>query len=143
MFSIYGHPFLVPGEGKTFGRFQGWGWATTSQKLEPILKELFSLYLLTEEEYLSWVKQNLTPALRRRIDITPGRSPLDTIESFFAWDEALCMITAMHGLNHKRSEQRLIYNCGVGESSAHFSNIEHYKQPPFNMVSPEEVWDYF
>jgi len=143
IFSVYGHPFLVPGEGKGFGRFQGWGWGTTSEKLEPILKELLSLYLLTEEEYLEWVKQNLTPEIVKKIDVTPGRSPVDTITKFFAWDELTCMLTAMHNQTHKRSDRRLIYNCGVGESSAHFSRIEHYMKPPFNMVSPKDIWDYF
>jgi hypothetical protein len=134
---------LVPGEDKPFGRFQGWGWATTSEKLEPFWRRLMDLYLLTETEYLSFIEENLTKDLLKKIDITPGRQPSATLTKFFAWDETLCMLTAMHGAKHKRSDHRIIYNCGVGDSSAHFTKIDYYRKPPFNMVSPNHVWDYF
>ena len=143
IFSVYGHPFLVPGEDKPFGRFQGWGWATTSSKLEPFWRRLMDIYLFTEAEYLSFIEENLTDDIVKKIDITPGRQPSSTLRNFFAWDETLCMLTAMHDVKHKRSDNRLIYNCGVGDSSAHFSKLDYYKKPPFNMVSPEHVWDYF
>ena len=143
IFSVYGHPFLMPGEDTPFDRFQGWGWATTSEKLEPFWLRLMDLYLLTETDYLTYIQKNLTRELRKKIDITPGRQPSDTLTEFFAWDETLCMLTAMHGVKHKCSDQRIIFNCGAGDSSAHFYNIDHYKKPPFNMVSPETVWDYF
>ena len=143
IFSVYGHPFLMPGEDKPFSRFQGWGWATTSKRLEPFWRRLMDLYLMTESEYLEFIDKNLTKDLLRKIDITPGRQPSATLKAFFAWDESLCMLTAMHGTKHKRTEQRIIYNCGVGESSGHFYNIDNYRKPPFNMVSPENVWDYF
>jgi hypothetical protein len=143
IFSVYGHPFLVPGEGKGFGRFQGWGWATTSEKLLPVWSQLLELYLKTEEEYLAEVERVLTPQVVKKIDVTPGRQPTSTIKNFFAWDEALCMLAGMDGLSHKMSDKRLIYNCGAGDSSAHFTKIDYYRKPPFNMIAADEVWDYF
>jgi Sulfotransferase domain len=143
VFSVYGHPFLVPGEGKYFDRFQGWGWATTSEKLLPIWNKLLEMYLMTEDEYLQRIKEILSPEIIAKIDITPGRLPTDTIKNFFAWDETLCLLVALEGMTHKKSKERLIYNCGAGDCSSHFTKIEYYRKPPFNMIAADEVWDYF
>ena len=143
IFSVYGHPFLVPNEDGEFYRFQGWGWATTREKIIPIWDELRSCYLMSEPDYLAFVDRHLTEAVRKRIDMTPGRQPSDTLTKFFAWDETVCLLTAAKGLRHQRTEKRVIFNCGVGESSTHFKNGDAYRTPPFNMISPSEVWNYF
>ncbi|MGV6803644.1 MAG: sulfotransferase domain-containing protein [Ruegeria sp.] len=143
IFSVYGHPFLVDGEGDRFGRFQGWGWATTVQKLRPILDELTECYMLAEEDYLAFVDDALTDDIRRRIDVTPGRNPSTTLKRFFAWDEVLGLLTARAGLWHRPSKERLIYNFGMGEGSTHFKEFERFRKPPFNLIRPDEVWQVF
>jgi hypothetical protein len=143
IFSVYGHYFLVPEEKETITRFQGWGWGTTSKKLKPISDELFNLYMLSEEEYLKYIEIELNEELVKRIDVTPGRQPTATLKKFFAWDETLCLLCAMKGLVHKKTEKRLIYNCGAGQNSTHMRNIEYFRNPPLNMISSEEVWNYF
>lgn len=141
--SVYGHHFLVPGEENGLARFQGWGWATTSTKLRPVWDELMRLYLMPEEEYLAFVARELTPEIARRIDVTPGRQPTDTIRKFFAWDEALCLIAALRGMKHQASSRRLVYNFGAGGKSSHFHAVDFYRKPPFNMVSTDEIWDHY
>ncbi len=142
VFSVYGHPFGVPGEGR-FARFQGWGWATHASKLKPIREELARLYQLPEEEYLAYVREVLTPEIEQRIDLTPGRQPTATLRHFFAWDETLCLITALRGMVHQCAAERIIYNCGASNDSTHFQNIDHFRRPPFNMIDPTEAWGYF
>lgn len=143
IFSVYGHPFLVEGEGETCSRFQGWGWGTTRDKLRPILEKLIECFLLTEEKYLEFVDHELTPEIISRIDITPPRQPSNTLRNFFAWDETICLLAALHGLTHKKTRRRTIYNFGVGDDTGHFKNIDWYRRPPFNMITPDEVWSVF
>ncbi|NOX94574.1 MAG: hypothetical protein GXP04_05615 [Alphaproteobacteria bacterium] len=143
MFSVYGHPFLVPNEDGGFGRFQGWGWATTKRKLAPIWEQLLECYLMSEENYTKFITQNLDAITLSHIDMTPGRQPSDTLTKFFAWDETVCLLTAKSGALHKRTTERLIYNFGAGKESTHFENIEYYRKPPFNMISRSEVWRYY
>ncbi len=143
IFSVYGHPFLVPNEGSEFGRFQSWGWATTSEKIAPIWNELKQCYLMPETDYLNFVRENLSPEIKKRINVTPGRQPTETLTKFFAWDETVCLLAAMNGLSHKRTDKRLIYNCGAGINSTHFQHLQLFRKPPFNMVDENEVWDYF
>lgn len=143
IFSVYGHHFGLKNESVEFARFQSWGWATTSAKLRPLLAELTHCYWMPEPEYLAFTKAALTPRVRRRLEVTPGRQPSHTLSSFFAWDETLALLTALRGLTHKKTRTRVIYNCGMGALSTHFSDSEIYKLPPFNMICPEEAWDYF
>jgi len=143
IFSVYGHPFLVEGEGEQFTRFQGWGWATTAEKLRPIWERLLNCYLMSEAEYLDFVQKSLTPDIRSRIDVTPGRQPTSTLEKFFAWDETVCLLTAMEGMTHRRSKERIIYNFGAGEGSTHFHGTDWFRRPPFNMIERDEVWRHF
>ncbi len=149
VFSIYGHHFKMPLEkkaveaGKPFGRFQGWGWATTSEKLRPILAELKYWYDREEEEFLRFTHQSLTPEILKFIDVTPGRQPSLTLRKFFAWDETLCLLTALKGMGHRPTSKRVIYNCGASADASHFHDVEHYRAPPFNLVSPHEVWELF
>lgn len=143
VFSIYGHPFYVIGEEKKFYRFQGWGWGTTSEKLLPVWNELEKLYLMDEKTYLAHVNSLLTSEVKDRIDVTPGRQPTETLRKFFAWDESVCLITAIHGLSHEKTPNRIIYNFGIGDTSTHFDDVRKYRLPPFNLISRDEVWAYY
>lgn len=144
VFSVYGHPFLTEAEAKgPIGRFQGWGWASTREKLMPIWPSLLDTYLMSEDEYKKYIESELTKKILEHIDVTPGRQPSSTLTKFFAWDEALCFLAGQKGLTHQRTNERLIYNFGVGETSTHFGNIDHYRKPPFNMVSIDEIWSHF
>lgn len=143
VFSIYGHPFLVPGEGAEFSRFQGWGWATTGDKLKNHIRQLIYLYSLREQEYLDFVDNALTPDIVAKLDVTPPRQPTATLKRFFAWDETLALLTVLANQVHKKTPTRTIYNFGACEDSSRFKNVNWYKKPPFNMVSHEDIWDYF
>jgi hypothetical protein len=143
VFSVYGHHFGLAHEDDFFPRFQGWGWATTSDKLRPVLDDLTQCFLMTEERFLSFTRDAMTPAILKRIDVTPGRQPSITLKAFFAWDETLCLLTALRGQVHKRSAERIVYNCGAGDDSTHFAEVESFRRPPFNMIAPSEVWDHF
>ncbi len=143
VFSVYGHPFGLEQKGEDFGRFQGWGWATTSKKLRPIWEQLLNCYLMSEAEYLEFVKSVLTSELRAKIDVTPGRQPTSTLERFFAWDETVCLLTAAAGMAHRPSAERIIYNFGAGDGATHFGNTAWYRRAPFNIIGRDEIWGHF
>lgn len=142
--SVYGHPFLTENEKHgPIGRFQGWGWASTRKKLMPLWPSLLDAYLMSEDEYKAYINAELTEEVLAHIDVTPGRQPSSTLGKFFAWDETLGFLAGKQNMTHKRTTERLIYNFGAGESSTHFNNIDHFKQPPFNMISIDEVWQHY
>lgn len=143
IFSVYGHPFLVDAEKETCPRFQGWGWGTTSNKLRPFLEQLIDCYSLSESAYLSFIEEVLTDDVKLKIDVTPPRLPSHTLTKFFAWDETLGLLTALAGKEHKLTSERTIYNCGACKDSSRFKNVGWYMKPPFNMVSHDEIWNYF
>ncbi|MBL7145177.1 MAG: glycosyltransferase, partial [Phycisphaerae bacterium] len=143
VYSVYGHHFLTETEGETITRFQGWGWATTREKLLPVLAEMKRCFAMAEPDYLRWVHQNLTPEVIRRLDVTPGRNCVRVIASFFCWDGCTCLVTAIHGLVHKKTRKRVIYNCGMGDGSTHFPQNDKFRLPPFNMITPQEVWSFY
>ncbi len=143
IFSTYGHHFGMERLGVPFNRFQGWGWATTSDKWSRLESALFSLYLLTEKEYLAYVDAVVDDDLLQRIDVTPGRQPSQTFKYFFAWDEALTLLCGLLRLTHLPTRERVIYNCGMGSGSTHFEEMEKFRQPPFNMITVDEVWARF
>ncbi len=143
VYSVYGHHFLTASEGELITRFQGWGWATTREKLLSILPEIKKCFTMTESDYLAWVRRNLTPEVVKRLDVTPGRNCIPVIASHFCWDGCTCLLTAMRGLSHKKTAKRVIYNCGLGDDSMHFAVIDRYLQPPFNMIHPKNAWDYY
>ena len=99
--------------------------------------------MMSEDAYLNLANKLMSDEVRKSIDRTPGRQPSDTILKFFAWDETLCLLTAVHGLEHCYLGERVIYNCGVGLDSAHFKHLELFRSPPFNMIGPDEVWEVF
>lgn len=143
VFSVYGHPFLMSEDDGYCNRFQGWGWGTTREKLSPYVDELIELYSLPEKDYLARIENILTPELLKRLDVTPPRQPSFTLRSFFAWDESLALLTARDKKVHKLTPKRTIYNCGLGVGSSRFSGEDRFMKPPFNMVAPESVWDFF
>jgi hypothetical protein len=143
VFSVYGHPFLVPEEGEVFTRFQGWGWATTSEKLKQYIGKLIYLYSLRESEYLEYVKRSLSRDVIRRLDVTPQRQPTETLTRFFAWDETLALLTVLSNQLHKKTPTRTIYNFGASEGSSRFKDINWFTKPPYNMVSHENIWDLY
>jgi len=143
VFSVYGHPFLVSEESGYCSRFQGWGWATTAQKLAPYVTKLINCYSMSEQDYLDFTNKSMTREVLSRLDATPLRQPSTTLRNFFAWDETLALLTAMDNKLHKVTEERVIYNCGMGEGSAHFVETNKFRAPPFNMIAPSEVWDHF
>jgi hypothetical protein len=142
VFSVYGHPFLMAEDGGYCNRFQGWGWATTAEKLAPYVEEMISLYSATEQDYLDFVERTLTDELLQRLDVTPPRQPSYTLRSFFAWDETLALLTARDHKKHKLAKERVIYNCGIGADASRFAGDQFFK-PPFNLVLPEDVWSHY
>lgn len=143
IFSVYGHPFLMPAETETISRFQGWGWGTTAKKMKPYLEKLIDCYSMLESDYLQFVDSVLTDEIVARLDITPPRQPTLTLRDFFAWDETLALLTALDGKLHKKTPQRTIYNFGASLDSSRFKEMERYTAPPFNMVSHEDIWKYY
>ncbi len=143
VYSVYGHHFLTDSEGETITRFQGWGWATTAEKLQRILPRLRDCFCMHEPDYLRWVDQQLTHDIQKRLDVTPGRNCTDVLKKFFSWDSCTCLLTAQMGLAHKKTHKRVIYNCGMGDHGGHFPVDSRFRHPPFNMISPDEVWHYF
>ena len=143
IFSVYGHHFRTESEKETCARFQGWGWATTSDKLMPKLRQLIDCYSMPEADYLKFVRNTLTPKIKAQIDVTHPRQPSFVLENFFAWDETLCLLSALNQQVHKPTKKQTIYNCGMGKGSTHFDDIELFRKPPFNLITPDEVWQYF
>lgn len=141
--TTYGHHFLVPAEQPLCPRFQGWGWATWSDKIRPFIAELAYLFSLRESEFTAWTQSVMTPEILARLDCTAPRGASITLQRFFAWDETLALLAALADMKHAPTDTRCIYNFGVGEDSTHFSNIDWYRKPPFNMILKSEVWDHY
>ncbi len=144
VYSVYGHHFETPNEGKTFSRFQGWGWATTRQKLIPVLSQLKAMFIMSEDEYLKWTASALTPEIISKLDVTPGRDVVNVLRQQFSWDSASTLLTAILGLSHMKTSQKVIYNCGIGVGSGHFKEDRDFlRSPPFNLIAVDEAWQYF
>lgn len=142
IYSVYGHHFRVPGEtpGEPFPRFQGWGWATTAEKLRPVLEELRRKFLMPEPEYLAWTEASLTPEVVARLDVTPGRNVVPLLRKQYSWDSATALVTALAAQSHRPTRSRIVYNCGAGDQSGHFPRLgDGLRAPPFNMVGLDEV----
>ena len=147
VFSIYGHHLFVRAEGETQPRFVPWGWATTTAKLQPVLQQARECYSMSEPEFRGWVGQHLTPEVSARLDILEtsrtffAQIPLE--EFYFALDECITVITAAQGMSHRKTSRRVVYNCGLGGSSTHYPDEERFRHPPYNMISPSEVWKFW
>lgn len=143
IFSTYGHHYLVPDEGETITCFQCWGWATTRDKLAPVLEEARECFSWPESRYLAWVEEQLTLDVRSRLEVALDRNPVDTMTTFYSWDAVFALLTAKRQLVHKKTSKRVVYNCGMGEESGHFALDDRFRQLPFNLIGPDEVWDVF
>lgn len=144
--TVYGSHFLCEGEFPLCPRFQGWGWATWSEKIIPFIHKMMRLYLLPEKDYIEFIKSTLTPSMRAGIDeLTYPRSCTFTTLKFFAWDETLTHLAALENKYHRPTSERCIYNFGMDESSSHFplSAQETFRKPPFNLITPQEVWEHY
>ena len=105
VFSVYGHHFEMPAELDSITRFQGWGWASTKEKILPILSELRKCFAMSEDEYLKWVKNSLTQEIEKRLNVTPPRNCMIPLSQFFCWDACIALLTAMRGLVHRKTPQ--------------------------------------
>jgi len=143
VFSRYGHHFLcsAENENEAIGRFQGWGWASTRKKLSPFLPEMQQFLDMGYREYVAAAGGMLTEEMVRRLDVTPGRNCVDTIRKTQCWDGFLCLLTAQARLLHKKTSKRVVYNCGGGSDSLHIRTV--LREPPFNMLASDEVWDHY
>ena len=146
-FSVYGHPFGIEGESDGISRFQGWGWATTRDRLVQILPILTFLYQLDEQAYLDFVNKKLSGGgIEKLLDITPPRNCTNVMRQQFSWDSAVNLICADLGLSHRLTSKRAVYNCGLGNGvlSGHFrQETPSLREAPFNMVMAGEVWQLF
>jgi len=80
--SVYGCHFKVVGEtpGKPFPRFQGWGWASRSTIIKSILPTMTRLFLMREEDYLSYTRRSLSDErISKLCSATPGRNVIDVL----------------------------------------------------------------
>lgn len=145
VYSVYGHHFLFePEETLDFTRFQGWGWGANSHQLEKIIPELKKIFLLDEESYKSYARDNLTDDVRRVLDVTPGRDVIRTLELGYSWDAVTALITAKVGLAHRRTKERQIFNIGITEKIGHFQrDSARLRNPPFNMITLSEAWRHY
>ena len=142
IYSVYGHHFgTEPLDSQDFSRFQGWGWAAHSEKIRAYLPLLTKLFLMNESEYLRYVSSQLTEEVCQRLDKTLGRNVINVLKSFFSWDSATALLTAIDGLQHRRTITPTIINTGIIQNIGHFQEDKAYlRKPPFNMITVDEAW---
>lgn len=142
IYSVYGHHFgTEPAENPDFTRFQGWGWAAHSTRIRALLPELQRLFAMEEQAYLDHVAAAMTDQVRDRLDRTPGRNVLNTLQKFFSWDSATALVTAQRGLVHRRTPRPAVVNTGIVAGIGHFRRDEpRLRQAPFNMIPLDEAW---
>ena len=145
IYSVYGHPFGTEPDGADpFPRFQGWGWAAHSARIEAILPELKTLFEMPEQDYLAHVRDRLTPDIQARLDCTGERRVLNVLKRFYSWDSATAFLCAERGLDHVRTASRTIFNTGIVPGMGHFrADTERVRSAPFNMITLDEAWDHF
>lgn len=145
IFSVYGSHFGIERSGsQDFGRFQGWGWAAWSTSIRRYLPALKALFLMTEDEYREYTSKALTPELKLRLEITPGRDVTNALSRCFSWDSAICLLCAKDGLSHRRTKDHVIYNTGISEGIGHFrKDIKRFRDPPFKMITLDEAWRFY
>jgi hypothetical protein len=137
--TVYGSHFKLECEFPFCTRFQGWGWATWSEKIIPFILQMKRLYLLDELSYLRFIESALTEEVKTMIDVTKGREASRTLRKFFAWDETLALLSALESRVHRPTCKRSIYNYGMDFESSHFPENDRFRKPPFNMITPQEA----
>ena len=144
IFSVYGHHFGADNEGSETTAFQCWGWGSSTAKLEPIARELLRLWTLPEKHALAWIQQNMTPEIRVRMDVFPGRSESKLLEARLCFDAAVAFLTARGGFINRRTREPVIHNFGIGARSWHFTNFSDvFLKPPFNMITRNDLVERF
>jgi uncharacterized cupin superfamily protein/quercetin dioxygenase-like cupin family protein len=140
IFSVYGHHFGTPDEGRETSAFQGWGWASSSDKLQPVVTELSRLWNMPEPHALAWFQQHMTPEIRARMDLFPGRAESKLLDGRFCHDAAMAFLIARNGMSNRKTREHVIYNFGIGERCWHFPTlVDRYLKPPFNMIPKNEL----
>lgn len=137
--TVYGSHFGLECEFPLCTRFQGWGWATWSEKIIPFILQMKRLYLLDELSYLRFVDSILTEEVKLMIDVTEGRKASQTLRKFFAWDETLTLLSALESRVHRPTRIRCVFNYGMDSESSHFRENDRFRKPPFNMITPREA----
>lgn len=145
VFSVYAHHFGTEcKENLEFTRFQGWGWAAHAAAIRHLLPALRGLFTMSEQAYRSYIAANLDENVKSRLDRTPGRDVLKTLQAGFSWDSAVAFLTAQRGLVHRRTPRRAVFNMGITPGIGHFQrDIDFFRRPPFNMISLGEAWAMF
>jgi hypothetical protein len=144
IFSVYGHHFGTPDEGPETSAFQCWGWGSSSEKLQPIVTELSCLWGMPEPRAIDWFKQNMTPEIRARMDVFPGRSESKLLDRRLCHDAAMAFLIARKGMSNRKTQEHVIYNFGIGERCWHFpSLLDFYLKPPFNMITKSDLIERF
>lgn len=144
LFSAYGHHFGTADEGERTTAFQGWGWASPTAKLRPVVEEFTRLWMMPEPEAVAWFRQNLTAEIRARMDLFPGRAESRLLERRFCFDAVLAFLIARQGMMNKRTEHHVVHNFGIGVGSGHFIEEKDWLlKPPYNMTTRQELIERF
>lgn len=98
--------------------------------------------MMSEHAYLAYVNEHLSDDVKTRLDVTPDRNVLGVLQSFFSWDSATAFLTALDGVEHRRTVRPAVINTGIVEGIGHFhEDTEQFRNPPFNMITLDEAWD--
>ena len=144
IFSVYGHHYGTANEGLETTAFQGWGWASTREKLAPVVDELRELWDMPELEAFAKFERDLTPEICARMDLFPGRANSKFLGQLFSFDTVLAFLVAKHGLRNRRTPSQVIFNFGIAYGAGHFPSFkEALLEPPFNMLTKEMLVDRF
>jgi hypothetical protein len=95
---------------------------------------------MPEHEALAWIRQHMTPEIRARMDVFPGRSESKLLEKRLCFDASIAFLIARNGMSNKKTEHQVIFNFGMGENAGHFpGHLEFYMRPPFNMMQRSDL----
>jgi hypothetical protein len=144
LFSAYGHHFGAANEAAETTAFQCWGWGSPSEKLRPIVIEFARIWSMPEPDAVAWFRDQLTPEIRKRMDVYPGRSESMLLERRFCFDAVIAFLTAKQGMRHKKTTSHVIHNFGMGQRAGHFPGFhDFYLKPPFNMTTRSSLIERF
>lgn len=144
IFSVYGHHFGAADEGDETTAFQCWGWATTTAKLKPVLEEFDRLWRMPEPDFVTHMQDRLTPEIRRRMDVYPGRSESSLLDFRFCFDAVVAFLAAEAGMRHRKTPTQTVFNFGIGGDEGHFPAFDQkFVLPPFNMITEEDLVERF
>ncbi|MDJ0975027.1 MAG: hypothetical protein QNJ98_11245 [Planctomycetota bacterium] len=140
VFSVYGDPFALPGEGEGTYAFRPWGWATTREKLVPVLERMNELLRMPERAFLAWMRKAVEAHPPDRPFVAPGQAEPEIYLSRYQWDVVLPLLTSAQGIRNQVTAERVLFNFGIGHDSWHLVGSDaRYFEPPFNMVTPADL----